>query len=282
VSAFYEFHLAEGDGLPVVNPVPKQRGAGGGRVFEHHNPLDEFTPNRRAPFRQKEPKRLPRAMPEEEVDLVFDQLSSDRDRALLEFYLTSAARPAELIAVSNSCISPQDKTITVVRKGTRAVQALPASAAAFQWFRKYQEKLPVELTGPDEPAWWKLRSPIKPLSYDAMRAVLRRVNETLGTNWTLHDLRHTAAIRMAKDSQMTLPQIQTILGHGHLSTTQEYLNLRGDDVLASAHAHLVRRDKERAEDADMSEADRLARRGGSMSGLNYDPDDLAILFAHTR
>nr|WP_234357307.1 Tn3 family transposase [Streptomyces sp. NBRC 110028] len=35
-----------------------------------------------------------------------------------------------------------------------------------------------------------LRRPIRPLSYDAARMVFTRANETLGANWTLHDLRH--------------------------------------------------------------------------------------------
>jgi integrase len=31
-----------------------------------------------------------------------------------------------------------------------------------------------------------------------MRRVLQRANGKLGTNWTLHDLRHTAATRMIR------------------------------------------------------------------------------------
>jgi len=35
-----------------------------------------------------------------------------------------------------------------------------------------------------------------PLTYDALRAVLRRANDHLGANWTMHDLRHTCALRI--------------------------------------------------------------------------------------
>jgi hypothetical protein len=35
------------------------------------------------------------------------------------------------------------------------------------------------------------------LTYAALRRTLQRANARLGTNWTLHDLRHTAAMRMA-------------------------------------------------------------------------------------
>jgi hypothetical protein len=47
----------------------------------------------------------------------------------------------------------------------------------------------------------------------------------------LHDLRHTAAYRMARDPQLPLTDVQWVLGHAHLSTTQLYLTPMpgGDD-----------------------------------------------------
>jgi integrase len=50
-----------------------------------------------------------------------------------------------------------------------------------------------------------------------------RAAAALGANWTLHDLRHTAAYRMARDPQLPLTDVQWVLGHAHLSTTQLYL-----------------------------------------------------------
>ncbi|MGH3590792.1 MAG: tyrosine-type recombinase/integrase, partial [Pseudonocardiaceae bacterium] len=44
--------------------------------------------------------------------------------------------------------------------------------------------------------------------------------------WSLHDLRHTAAYRMARDPEMPLTDVQWVLGHAHLSTTQRYLKAR--------------------------------------------------------
>ena len=46
-----------------------------------------------------------------------------------------------------------------------------------------------------------------------------RAAAALGANWTLHDLRHTAAYRMARDPQLPLTDVQWVLGHAHLSTT---------------------------------------------------------------
>jgi hypothetical protein len=56
--------------------------------------------------------------------------------------------------------------------------------------------------------WWTLRRPFRPLTYDATRMVFNKANTTLGANWTLHDLRHSAAKRMVRDPDLTLA------GHG--------------------------------------------------------------------
>ena len=40
---------------------------------------------------------------------------------------------------------------------------------------------------------------------------------------TLHALRHTAAYRMAEDPALPLTDVQFVLGHAQLSTTQIYL-----------------------------------------------------------
>jgi site-specific recombinase XerD len=61
------------------------------------------------------------------------------------------------------------------------------------------------------------------------------------------DRSHTAAYRMARDPQMPLTDVQWVLGHAHLSTTQRYLNPVTEDVIAELLAyHLLRRDRDPA------------------------------------
>ena len=48
--------------------------------------------------------------------------------------------------------------------------------------------------------------------------------------------RHSAAYRMARDPGMPLTDIQWVLGHAHLSTTQQYLTPLTQDVIASVLA----------------------------------------------
>jgi hypothetical protein len=46
---------------------------------------------------------------------------------------------------------------------------------------------------------------------------------------------------MARDPQMPLTDVQWVLGHAHLQTTQLYLRPSADDVIASVRAHHARR-----------------------------------------
>lgn len=80
--------------------------------------------------------------------------------------------------------------------------------------------------GLPEPLWWTLRRPFRPLEYDAARMVFTRANQLLGANWTLHDLRHSAAKRIVRDPNLTLADVQWVLGHAHITTTEIYINPR--------------------------------------------------------
>ncbi|MFE1206168.1 tyrosine-type recombinase/integrase [Streptomyces sp. NPDC058762] len=67
--------------------------------------------------------------------------------------------------------------------------------------------------------------------------VFTRANETLGANWSLHDLRHAAAHRMVDDSKLNLTDIQWVLGHAQITTTQIYTEPRDEDVIERMRAH---------------------------------------------
>ncbi len=233
VRAFYDFHLEVGTG-PMINPFPLVRGARRGRVEAHHNPLEPFATTRRGRYRPKLTTPAPRMIPDEAFDQLFAKLSSHRDRALVAFYVSAGVRASELLGATVGDADPGRQLITVGRKGTRALQQVPASPDAFVWLRLYQAELEDDVpTGRDQPLWWTRRRPRRRLSYDATRAMFNRANAELGANWSLHDLRHTAAYRMARDPGVPLTDIQWVLGHAHLSTTERYLNSQISDVITT-------------------------------------------------
>jgi site-specific recombinase XerC len=160
-------------------------------------------------YRPRLVQRVPRQIPDERFDQLFSQLRSHRDRALVAFWVSTGARAAELLGARGGDADPGQQLITVIRKGSRAIQQLPASADAFVWLRLYQSQLGASVpAGADDPLWWTSRGPARPLSYHAARAMFTRAGESLGANWSLHDLRHTAAHRMARDPQLSLRDVQ--------------------------------------------------------------------------
>jgi integrase len=260
--AFYDFHLEAGTG-PMVNPFPLARGRRG-RANAHHNPMQQFSGERAGRYRPKLSRRAPRQIPDEKFGELFAVLGSHRDRALVAFWVSTGARASELLGATAADADPGQQLITVIRKGTRALQQLPASPDAFVWLRLYQAQMHgLVPPGRDQPLWWTLRRPFGALSYDAARAMFARANTALGANWSLHDLRHSAAYRMARDPAVPLTDLQWVMGHAHLSTTQRYLNPLTEDVLEAVLGFHTRQRQ---------------RQDGPGPAPEYRPESLKTLF----
>jgi len=80
----------------------------------------------------------------------------------------------------------------------------------------------------------------------------------------MHDLRHTCALRMVRDERLSLLDVQTILGHAHLTTTQIYLNEDDETVIRRVRQYLNVRQ-------ETSQQPPAAAEG-------YNTADLAVLF----
>jgi integrase len=255
LSAFYAFHLQFGRG-PLVNPVPvavERRWR-----LAHRSPVEPQAQHRRAPLRQKVHDRPPRSIPDEFWDELFEAMGNNRDRALLAFYVSSGARANELLGICAEHVDWAAQRVWVISKGSRSLDAVPGSPEAFRYLALYLDEHGTP--APGEPVWRTLRGDPRPLTYWAMRRVLQRANELLSTNWTLHDLRHTAAARMAADPRLTLPEVQTVLRHRQMSTTERYLQPHVDEVHDKLQEHFSRPRPQR----------RFA--------TGYDPDDFRTVF----
>jgi site-specific recombinase XerD len=263
---FYDFHLEAGRG-PIVNPFPLDRSRRGGRAHAHHNPMDRYRDERAGLYRPSLPARVPCSVPDAEFNEVFARLPSDRDRALVAFYVSTGARASELLSAVQGGVHPGRGVIAVTRKGTRRVQELPASPDAFVWLRLYQAQMDGLIPrGAREPLWWTLRRPARPLGYHAVHRMFERAAAAAGIAVTLHALRHTAAYRMAEDPALPLTDVQWVLGHAQLTTTQLYLTPRRQDVIRRMLAH------------HGEQARQAATRQAPVPAPGYQPGVLEILF----
>lgn len=143
-------------------------------------------------------------------------------------------RPGELVAMRGEDVDWGDALVHVVRKGGRRAQWLPVSRDAVVWLRRYQAASGY-VAAPAEPLWVMLRGRRRAMTYEAWRAVLARANARLGTDWTPHDLRHTACVRML-DAGMEPHKVQEVMGHAHLATTQRYIRPRLQELVDAQRA----------------------------------------------
>ncbi|ETZ39115.1 site-specific integrase [Mycobacterium intracellulare] len=114
--SFYDFHLDAGTG-PLVNPFPLDRARRGRRAHAHHNPMEPHRNERKGLYRPSTPSRIPRSIPDEEFNEIFARLPSQRDRALVAFYVSTGARASELLSATQGGVDPGRGVIALTRKG---------------------------------------------------------------------------------------------------------------------------------------------------------------------
>ncbi|MFF3620748.1 tyrosine-type recombinase/integrase [Streptomyces sp. NPDC002467] len=267
---FYDFHRDAGTG-PVLNPFPLDRSRRGRRAHAHRNPMEPHRNERVGLYRPRLPQRVPRSVPDDEFNEIFARLPSHRDRALVAFYVSTGARASELLTAWQGGADPGRQLISVVRKGTGEVQELPASTDAFVWLRLYQLEMEDLIPkGRRMPLWWTLRNPSRPLTYHAAHRMFERVNAKAGTSATLHALRHTAAYQMAEDPNLPLTDVQFVLGHSQLTTTQIYLTPRKEEVIRRLLIHHAEQTRQ------------AAARTAPAPAPGYRSESLDVLFGTAR
>ena len=166
-----------------------------------------------------------------------------RDRAILEFLYATGIRVGELVGINVSDVDLREKTVRVFGK-RRKERIVPFHEHALQALLHYlAESRPLFLnnapvTERDEKACF--------LNYQGTRITTRSVGRMIDKyikqcadvhKISPHSLRHTFATHML-DSGADLRDIQELLGHARLSTTQIYTQVSMEkmiDVYSKAH-----------------------------------------------
>jgi site-specific recombinase XerD len=208
LKTFFDFLAEESGDLSWPNPVRFKRHAG------------------------KREKRVPRDLHDDDIERVWQEISSSRDRAWFALMVRAGLRVGEVVdlKLSNILNKPEGERparILAYGKGRKErVVLLSADAYAVLsvWLAERGES-PLE--------YIFLNEHRQPLSANGIEWLLKGYGKAIGLHLAPHQLRHTYA-RQLTEVGMPITSLGKLMGHSQISTTQIY-TAGADPKLAQAY-----------------------------------------------
>lgn len=185
--------------------------------------------------------RLPRVVHRDELHVLLDEprpgVADDsderrlRDDAVLELLYGSGLRVSELCGLTTQRIDTGRRLVSVLGKGAKE-RIVPLSGPSCAALEAYLERARPVLAGDGDALFFNLKG--RPLTPRDVRRILdRRAVAPLNP----HALRHTYATHLL-DGGADLREVQELLGHADLGSTQIYTHVSKDrlrQVLTETH-----------------------------------------------
>ena len=161
----------------------------------------------------------------EELERLRDACEGYREKALVEFLVSSGCRLSEVAQLSASDLNLTDRSVQVTGKGDKD-RAVDFSVRARLMLQEYIR----ERKG-GEGLFCSGKSPYQPLKQRAIQRIIHNISERAGLAARVHPhlLRHTFATH-AINGGMDVTVIQKLLGHEDVSTTQIYAALNDETI----------------------------------------------------
>jgi len=183
-------------------------------------------------------KTLPKAISPNEVDELLEQPAmrntpeARRDRAMLELLYATGMRVTELVSldISSVTVDPRSPFVRCLGKGAKE-RTIPIHDQALEALTQYlDEGRPLLLRSKDESALFLNRRGER-LTRQGFWLILKGYAKAanLSSDITPHTLRHSFATHMLRGG-MPLRNVQEMLGHANISTTQVYTHLTSEHV----------------------------------------------------
>jgi integrase/recombinase XerD len=175
-------------------------------------------------------KRLPKAISREDIERLLaapaqgTSAKSQRDRALLEMLYASGMRVTELVSLDVDDVNLASGSVRVRgKKASSKERIIPVGDRALEALRVYVNKGRMQLMrDPDERALF-LNHRGQRLTRQGLWLIIKHYVDEVGISEdvTPHTLRHSFAAHKLSQGK-SLQDIQKLLGHANISTTQVY------------------------------------------------------------
>lgn len=178
----------------------------------------------------KKPKRLPKSLTIEELEIVRESCQTLRQRALIEVFYSTACRLSEIAGIKLSHVDMQSMSIKVIGKGD-AERIVYLSYKAMYHLKKYLDSR----TDDCEYLFVTLRRPIRKMHIHSISDEIDKVEKVskLNKKLTPHVMRHTFA-QLSTDAGIELADLQQLMGHSNPSTTLTYARV-SEERKSQAH-----------------------------------------------
>jgi integrase/recombinase XerD len=177
-------------------------------------------------------KRIPEVMTPEQVRLFLRAPGADdgmrrRDRALLELLYATGCRASEVSHIELQDVHLAERYCKCRGKGQRE-RLVPLGASAVRCVEDYLEKQRPELAAraPSPPPWLILSRRGRRLRREGIWELVKKYARRSGVSAAIspHTLRHSFATHLLAGGA-DLRQVQELLGHANITTTQIYTHV---------------------------------------------------------
>jgi integrase/recombinase XerD len=173
-------------------------------------------------FEPKIGQRLPKALNEEDTEMLREGCKSALEHALIEFAYTTGCRVGEMYRLDRNQINWEQRSAIVLGKGDKEREVYFSIKCGI-WLKKYL----LNRHDQDPALFVTERAPHR-MSISEIRYIVKRVakKSDVQANVYPHKLRHSYATHLLNNGA-PLEAIQSFLGHAKIETTRIYANLSG-------------------------------------------------------
>lgn len=174
----------------------------------------------------KGPKFERQPLTDEQVEIIREGLEDIRDKAVIEFFLSTGCRCNEVVNVKVKDIDWNKKTLLVIGKGSKQRRVYFTDKCKII-LNKYLEGRP----GNSEYLFCSSRAPYRAITNRGMEIIIKKIGEKtkVGIHLYPHLFRHTFATKMLNQG-MPIEMVQVLLGHSKIETTQIYAKVKENNI----------------------------------------------------
>ncbi len=242
IHSFYDFHirLKTIPELPLYQfSMPQRRQY---KPFLHG--IVKAKPEQRRVVSAKRERRLPKTLSAEQVERLIAACTHTRDTFLLTLMYQTGMRIGQALGLKHADLRVEDSTIDIVprsdnpngaRAKTRDSYTIPVLPDVMHLYTEYLITDLGALETDSLPDFvfvnlWEGEIG-RPMTYEAVMSLVRRLCKRTGIRFTPHMLRHTRATQWIRGKQVSLEEASSLLGHASIQTTHDtYVHLTAEDL----------------------------------------------------